>query len=170
MTERAQRRLAAVVSADVAGYSRLMGQDERGTLAALKAHRAELIDDAIASHGGRIGDGKLLEFPSVVAAVECCAAVQDNMAMRNSEVVDDAAIRFRIGIHLGDIIVDGDDIFGDGVDIAARLEEIGEPGGIAVSGVVHDYLDEALAAGFTDLGERELKNIRRPGRVWQRAA
>ncbi len=169
--QRENRRLAAVVSADVAGYSRLMGLDETGTLQRLKAHRAELIDDMIGRHGGRIvkttGDGLLSEFPSVVAAVECCLSVQAGMAERNAGIPDNEAIRFRIGVHLGDIIVDGDDIFGDGVNIAARLQEIGEAGGVTVSAVVHDYLDEATAARFVDLGERELKNIRRAVRTWQ---
>jgi adenylate cyclase len=171
MVEHAERRLAAIVSADVAGYSRLMGQDEPGTLAALKAHRAELVDSSIAGHGGRIvktaGDGMLLEFPSVVAAVACCIEVQEGMTKRNADVADEDAIRLRIGIHLGDVIVDGDDIFGDGVNIAARLQELGEPGGIAVSAIVHEYLDGQTALGFVDHGERQLKNIRRPIRVWQ---
>ena len=175
MTQGAQRRLAAVVSADVVGYSRLMGgRSESGTLAALKAHRAELVDPAIASHGGRTvkttGDGLLLEFPSVVAAVNCCVAVQDGMAQRNADVADDEAIRFRVGIHLGDVIADDDDIFGDGVNIAARLQAAAEPGSIAVSAIVHDYLDEETARDFVDLGERGLKNIRRPIRIWQRSA
>lgn len=173
MSDHPQRRLSAIVSIDVAGYSRLMGRNERGTLEALKAHRAELIDDTIAEHGGRIvkttGDGMLIEFPSVVSAVESCIAVQHGMGQRNAGADGDNAIRFRIGVHLGDIIVDGDDIFGDGVNVAARLQEIGDPGGITVSAVVHDYLDSNLAEGFADLGERELKNIRRPIRVWQRA-
>lgn len=172
MTQGTQRRLAAVVSADVVGYSRLMGRSERGTLAALKAHRVELIDPAIASHGGRTvkttGDGLLLEFPSVVAAVNCCVAVQDGMARRNANVADAEAIRFRVGIHLGDVIADGDDIFGDGVNIAARLQEAAEPGSIVISAIVHNYLDEETAQDFVDRGERELKNIRRPVRIWQR--
>ena len=174
MTDPVQRRLAAIVSADVAGYSRLMGRNERGTLAALNAHRAELIDPAIASHGGRIvkttGDGMLLEFPSVVAAVDCCVAVQSGMALRNADVPHDEAIEFRIGIHLGDLIADGDDIFGDGVNIAARLQETAQPGSVAVSAIVHDYLDDEMARTFVDLGERNLKNIRRPVRVWQKSA
>ena len=119
-----QRRLAAIVSADVVGYSRLMERDERGTLAALKTHRTDLIDPLIAEHGGRIvkttGDGLLLDFPSVVAAVECAVAVQRGMADRTADLPADDAIRFRMGIHLGDVIVDGDDIYGDGVNIAAR--------------------------------------------------
>ncbi len=128
-----QRRLAAIVSADVAGYSRLMGQDESGTLAALKAVRQEVVDPAIAKHGGRIvktiGDGLLLEFPSVVNAVRCAVSVQKAIADHSGEVPDDRRIAFRIGINLGDIIVEGEDIFGDGVNVAARLQEIAPPGG-----------------------------------------
>ncbi len=121
-----ERRLAAILSADVAGYSRLMSGDEAGTLATLKAHRAELIDPTVAEFGGRIvklmGDGALVEFPSVVAAVECAVAIQKGMAERNAEVPEDHRITFRIGINLGDIIIDGEDIYGDGVNITARLE------------------------------------------------
>jgi class 3 adenylate cyclase len=129
--ERVQRRLSAIVSADVAGYSRLMGADEEGTLAALKAHRRELIDPTIESHGGRIvktaGDGILIEFPSVINALQCCLSVQQGMIERNRGVSLDGQFRFRIGINLGDIIVDDDDIFGDGVNIAARLEAMAGP-------------------------------------------
>src|SRR5512135_3391840 len=139
---RDQRRLAAIVSADVAGYSRLMGQDESGTLAALKAHRGELIDPKISEYGGRIvkttGDGLLLEFPSVVEAVRCAVDVQRGMAERNAGVPPERRIEFRVGINVGDIILDGDDIFGDGVNVAARLQALADPGGIMVSGVVHD--------------------------------
>ena len=130
MAEGTQRRLAAIVSADVVGYSRLMGVDEAGTLAALKAHRSELIDGLIEKHGGRIvkttGDGLLLEFASVVAAVECAAAMQEGLVERNAGEDPDQAMRLRVGVHLGDVIVDGDDIYGEGVNIAARLQEIGE--------------------------------------------
>ena len=129
-----QRKLAAILSADVAGYSRLMGEDEAGTLATLKAHRAEFIDPAIASHGGRIvklmGDGALVEFPSVVDAVECAVAVQQGMAARNADLPGDTRIDFRIGVNLGDIIIDGDDIYGDGVNVAARLQEVAETGAL----------------------------------------
>src|SRR5512132_1823037 len=125
---RDQRRLAAIVSADVAGYSRLMGQDESGTLAALKAHRRDLIDPKIAEYGGRIvkttGDGLLLDFPSVVDAVRCAVDVQRGMAERNAGVPPDRRLEFRMGINVGDIIIDGDDIFGDGVNVAARLEAL----------------------------------------------
>jgi adenylate cyclase len=132
-----KRRLAAIVSADVAGYSRLIGRDESGTLAALKSHRQEIVDPAIASHGGRIvkttGDGLLLEFPSVVNAVRCAVEVQTAMAGRTVAMEEDRRIAFRIGVNQGDIIVEGDDIFGDGVNVAARLQEIASPGGICIS-------------------------------------
>src|SRR6185369_17073994 len=140
MTE--QRRLAAIVSADVAGYSRLMGRDESGTLAALKTLRQEVVDPAIASHGGRIvkttGDGLLLEFPSVVNAVRCAVEVQTAMAAKTADVPEDHRIGFRIGINQSDIIVEGDDIFGDGVNVTARLQEVATPGGICVSARVHE--------------------------------
>ncbi len=136
MAKGTQRRLAAIVSADVVGYSRLMGRDEAGTLRRLNARRSELIDPMIEKHSGRIvkttGDGLLLEFQSVVAAVECSIAVQEGMAERNADA-DDDAIRFRIGVHLGEVIVEGGDIFGDGVNIAARLQEISETDGITLS-------------------------------------
>ena len=129
---RDQRRLAAIVSADVAGYSRLMGHDESGTLAALKAHRRELIDPKIAEYGGRIvkttGDGLLLEFPSVVEAVRCAVDVERGIAQRNADVSPARRIEFRVGINVGDIILDGEDIYGDGVNVAARLQALAEPG------------------------------------------
>src|SRR5215470_6172152 len=131
---RDRRRLAAIVSADVAGYSRLMGQDESGTLAALKAHRSEMIDPKIAEYGGRIvkttGDGLLLEFPSVVEAVRCAVDVERGMAQRNADVPPERRIEFRVGINVGDIILDGEDIYGDGVNVAARLQALAEPGQI----------------------------------------
>ena len=169
MTE--QRRLAAIVSADVAGYSRLMGRDESGTLAALKALRQEVVDPAIASHGGRIvkttGDGLLLEFPSVVNAVRCAVEVQTAMADRTAGIAEDRRIAFRIGINLGDIIVEGDDIFGDGVNVAARLQEIAPPGGICISSRVHDDVRDRLDTAFDDGGAQTLKNIARPVQVWR---
>jgi TolB-like protein/class 3 adenylate cyclase len=169
MTE--QRRLAAIVSADVAGYSRLMGRDESGTLVALKALRQEVIDPAIASHGGRIvkttGDGLLLEFPSVVNAVRCAVEVQTAVADRTAEIAEDRRIAFRIGINLGDIIVDGDDIFGDGVNVAARLQEIAAPGGICISSRVHEDVRDRLDTAFDDGGAQALKNIARPVQVWR---
>ena len=169
MTE--QRRLAAIVSADVAGYSRLMGRDESGTLAALKAIRQEVVDPAIASHGGRIvkttGDGLLLEFPSVVNAVRCAVEVQTAMADRTAGIAEDRRIAFRIGINIGDIIVEGDDIFGDGVNVAARLQEIAAPGGICISSRVHDDVRDRLDTAFDDGGTQTLKNIARPVQVWR---
>ena len=168
---REQRRLAAIVSADVVGYSRLMERDERGTLAALKTHRTDLIDPLITEHGGRIvkttGDGLLLEFPSVVAAVECAVAVQRGMADRTADLPADDAIRFRMGIHLGDVIVDGDDIYGDGVNITARLQEIAEPGGICVSDTVRGQSVGRVDAAFADQGEQKLKNFTQSVRTWE---
>ena len=167
---RDQRRLAAIVSADVAGYSRLMGRDESGTLAALKAHRRELIDPKIAEYDGRIvkttGDGLLLEFPSVVDAVRCSVEVQRGMAERNESVAADTRLAFRIGINVGDIIIDGDDIFGDGVNVAARLQELAEPGGICVSATVREQTHGKIDAGFVDNGDQRVKNIAQPIRVF----
>ena len=169
--ERVERRLAAILCADVAGYSRLMGIDEEGTLAALKAHRRELLDPVIAQHLGRVvkttGDGMLIEFASVVDAVRGAAAVQEQMAARNADVPEDQRIAFRIGINLGDIIVDDGDIFGDGVNVAARLEALAEPGSICISGAVREQLGDRLDLTFTDLGEHSVKNIARPIRVFR---
>ena len=169
--ERVERRLAAILAADVAGYSRLMGQDEAGTLARLRAHRRELIDPKISKHKGRIvkttGDGLLVEFPSVVEAVACAVAVQDRLAERNVAAPEDQRIVFRIGVNLGDIIVEGEDIHGDGVNVAARLEALAEPGGICVSGTVRDHIGERLNLIFDDLGDQGLKNITRPVRAYR---
>jgi adenylate cyclase len=166
-----KRRLAAVLAADMAGYSRLMEADEEGTLARLRSHRIELIDPAIAKNQGNIikttGDGMLVEFQSVCDAVRCASEVQLRMRRRNADVPPDRRIEFRIGINLGDIIFEDDDIFGDGVNIAARLEQLAEVGGICVSQAVHDQVCERLDVAFEDLGERNLKNIARPVRVWQ---
>jgi len=152
------RRLAAILAADVAGYSRLMGEDEAGTLAELKAHRSELIEPTIATHGGRVvklmGDGILAEFASVLAAVECAAHVQRGMATRNSGKVDQRRMQLRIGVHLGDVITDGDDIYGDGVNIAARLQTLAEVGGICISGQVHDQVDGKLPLRFARSARR----------------
>ena len=168
---RDHRRLAAIVSVDVAGYSRLMGMDDSGTLAALKSHRRELIDTKIAEDNGRIvkttGDGLLLEFSSVVDAVRCAVDVQRAMAERNAGIAPDKRIDFRIGINVGDIIIDGDDIFGDGVNIAARLEALAEPGGICVSRVVRDQVLDKLSFTFEDLGTQQAKNIARPIDVYR---
>ena len=164
--DQVDRRLAAIFAGDIAGYSRLMGADEEGTLRQLKAHRKELVDPKITEHRGRIvkttGDGMLVEFVSVVDAVRCAVDIQRGMAERNAEVPSDERIEFRIGINVGDIIFDGDDIFGDGVNVAARLEALADPGGIMVSGVVHDQVCDKLSFGFEDLGEQAVKNIARP--------
>ena len=164
--ERVDRRLAAILAGDIAGYSRLMGVDEEGTLRQLKAHRKELVDPKITEHRGRIvkttGDGMLVEFVSVVDAVRCAVDIQRGMAERNANVPADKRIEFRIGINVGDIIIDGDDIFGDGVNVAARLEALADPGGIMVSSVVHDQVRDKLSFGFEDMGEQTVKNIARP--------
>jgi adenylate cyclase len=168
---RTERRLAAILAADVAGYSRLMGADEEGTLAALKRVRAELGDPKIAEHRGRIvkttGDGMLVEFASVVDAVRCAVEVQQGMAARNADVAAERRIEFRIGINLGDIISDDNDIYGDGVNVAARLEALAEPGGICVSAVVRDQVRDKLDVAFDDRGEQQVKNIARPVHVFR---
>ena len=168
---RLERRLAAVLAADMVGYSRLMEADETGTLARLRTHRLELIDPAIAKKKGRIikttGDGMLVEFPSVVDAVECAAEVQRRMARRNADVACERQISFRIGINLGDVIIEEGDIFGDGVNLAARLQTLAEPGGICVSLAVREQLGDRLDIGFEDLGEQTVKNISRPVRVFK---
>ena len=160
-----QRRLAAILAADVVGYSRLMGADEMGTHTLLKSHRRELVDSAIAGHSGRIvkttGDGMLVEFASVVDAVSCAVNIQRNMVHRNAGIVADKQIVFRIGINVGDIIIDGDDIFGDGVNIAARLETLCEPGGVCISRTANDQIRDKLSLAFADLGEQAVKNISR---------
>ena len=165
---RVERRLAAVLAVDIAGYSLLMGADELGTLEALKAHRREVVDPAIAGHKGRIvkttGDGMLVEFASAVDAVACAMAVQEKMAERNGSFAP--AIAFRIGINIGDIIIDGDDIFGDGVNVAARVENECEPGGVCLSGSAYEQVRGKTAFAFDDLGERSLKNIDRPVRLY----
>jgi adenylate cyclase len=164
--ERVERRLAAILAGDVAGYSRLMGIDEEGTLAALKRHRRELVDPKIKEHRGRIvkltGDGILVEFASVVDAVRCAVDIQRGMADRNVEVPAERRIEFRIGLNLGDIIIDDEDIYGDGVNVAARLEALAEPGGICVSRVVRDQVRDKLDFSFADMGEQQVKNITRP--------
>ena len=165
------RRLAAILAADVAGYSRLMGADEEGTLERLKALRRELLDPKIAEHKGRIvkttGDGMLVEFASVVDAVRCAVAVQQAMPERNTGVGADNRIELRIGINLGDVIVEGDDLYGDGVNIAARIEALADAGGVFVSNTVHDHVRDRLPFVFEDLGEQQVKNIARPVRVYR---
>ena len=169
--EAVERRLAAILAADVAGYSRLMGQDEVGTLSRLKNHRRELIDPKIAEHKGRIvkttGDGLLIEFPSVIEAVACAVAVQRGMAVRNAGVPEHQHIQFRMGLNLGDIIVDEGDIHGDGVNIAARLEALADPGGLCVSALVHDHVHNHADCSFEDLGDQRLKNITRPVHLYR---
>jgi TolB-like protein/class 3 adenylate cyclase len=168
-SDRVERRLAAVMAVDVADYSRLMGMDEEGTLAAIKAIRRELGDPKIKEHRGRIvkttGDGLLIEFASVVDAVRCAVEVQREMAERNAGVSPERRIEFRIGINLGDIIIDEGDIFGDGVNIAARLEALADPGGICVSRVVRNQVRDKLDFAFGDMGEQQVKNIARPVHV-----
>jgi adenylate cyclase len=163
---RVERRLAAIMAADIAGYSRLMGIDEEGTLRQLKAHRKELVDPKIIEHRGHIvkttGDGMLVEFISVVDAVRCAVDIQRSMAERNAEVPSETRIQFRIGINVGDIISDDNDIYGDGVNVAARLEALADPGGIDVSRNVHDQVRDKLSFSFEDLGEQTVKNIARP--------
>src|SRR4051794_6696947 len=166
---RVGRRLAAIVAADVAGYSRLMGLDEVGTAHTFREHR-KVTDALVAKHGGRLvkstGDGVLLEFPSVIDAVECAVAVQAVMAERNEGVPVDRRMLLRIGINLGDILIEGDDILGDGVNVAARLEGIAEPGGICISSSAYDQVRGKVTVEFTDLGAQGLKNIDRPVRVY----
>src|SRR5215472_12623094 len=170
-SERVERRLTAILAADVAGYSRLMEADEEETLARLKAHRRELVDPKIGEHRGRIvkttGDGLLAEFASAVDAVRCAGEIQDEMAKRNTDVPPDRRIEFRVGINVGDIILDESDIFGDGVNVAARLEALAEPGGICVSRMARDQVRDRLALSFEDMGEQQVRNIARPVRAYR---
>ena len=158
---RVERRLTAILAADVAGYSRLMGADEEGTLSKLKAHRLTLVDPKIAEHRGRIvkttGDGLLVEFASVVDAVRCAVEVQRGMIERNADVPQGERVEFRIGINVGDTIIEDDDIFGDGVNVAARLEGLAEPGGICVSGRVEEDVHGGWTPAFEDIGEQKLR-------------
>src|SRR6202789_1964713 len=165
----ATRRLAAIMAIDVVGYSRLMGDDEAGTALAVREHR-DAARPIVAGLGGRIvktmGDGLLLEFPSVVAAVECAVAIQKLMVERNAATPEAKRIVYRIGVNLGDVLIEGDDILGDGVNIAARLEGICEPGQVLISGTAHDHVRGRIDAGFVDLGEQALKNVTRPVRAY----
>lgn len=167
--ERVDRRLAAILAGDIAGYSRLMGVDEEGTLRQLKAHRKELVDPKITEHRGRIvkttGDGILVEFVSVVDAVRCAVDIQRGMLERNAGMPGDKRIEFRVGINVGDIISDSNDIYGDGVNVAARLQTLADPGAILVSRTVHDQVRDKLGFNFEDMGEQVVKNIARPVRV-----
>ena len=168
---REQRKLAAIVAADVVGYSRLMGRDESGTLARLREHRQQRLEPVLARHGGRLvkltGDGALAEFPSAVNALSAAIEFQQAMAEANREQPADGAIVFRVGLHLGDLIVDGDDLYGDGVNVAARLEAEAPPGGIVVSGAVHDFVGDRIKARVDDLGNLALKNIERPVQAFE---
>jgi predicted ATPase/class 3 adenylate cyclase len=170
-TERVERKLAAILAADVAGYSRLMGADEEGTHRRLKTHLRQVVDPKIKEHRGRIvkntGDGMLVEFPSVVDAVRCAAEIQRAMVDRNAGIPEDKRISFRIGVNLGDVIVEPEDIFGDGVNIAARIEALAEPGGICISRVVRDQIRDKLPYPFEDMGEQSVKNIARPVHVYR---
>jgi TolB-like protein/class 3 adenylate cyclase len=165
----ASRKLAAILAADVVGYSRMMGEDEAGT-ASLVRERREAAQPIIAAHGGRLfktmGDGIFVEFSSVVAAVECALAMQEQMASGNEAAPERKRVLYRIGVHLGDVLVEGDDIIGDGVNIASRLESVAEPGGMCISGAVHEHVRGRIEAEFIDLGEKALKNIARPMRVY----
>src|SRR5215472_14198201 len=164
------RRLTAILAADVAGYSRLMGADEEGTHGRLQAHLRELVNPKIGEHRGRIvkntGDGILAEFASVVDAVRCAVEVQRGMIEREPDVPEERRIRFRIGVNLGDVIAESGDIYGDGVNVAARLEGLAEPAGICVSGMVWDHIRDKLPFSFEDRGEQSVKNIARPVRVY----
>ena len=165
-----ERRLAAILLTDMVGYSRLVGLDEEGTIARQSAHRENIIEPTISEYGGRIvkstGDGLLVEFASVVDAVKCAVGVQTELAGRDTDVPEDRRIQYRIGINLGDIVIDGEDILGDGVNVAARLEGLAKPGGICISGTVHDHLSGKVDAVFEDAGEHTVKNVPRPIRVW----
>jgi adenylate cyclase len=166
-----ERRLAAILAADMVGYSRLMEADETGTLARLRTYRLELLDPVIARNKGRLikttGDGLLVEFQSVADAVKCAAEIQRGMVRRDADVSPARWIQFRIGINLGDVIVEEGDIFGDGVNIAARLEQLADPDGICVSAAVRDQVGDRLDVGFEDLGEQNVKNIARPIRIFR---
>src|SRR5215467_10279516 len=169
--DQVKRKLAAILAADIAGYSKLMGMDEEGTLARLKAYRSELIDPKNRQHRGRIvkttGDGILMEFPSVVDAVRCAIEVQQGMLERNKALPQDQRIEFRVGINLGDVMVEGRDLYGDGVNIAARLEALAEPGGICIAETVLNHVRDKISIDVEDAGEQTLKNIARPVHVYR---
>src|SRR6516165_11391532 len=166
--QRINRKLAAILAADVVGYSRLMASDEEGTLAALKRHRETVFEPAVAAHRGRIvklmGDGTIVEFASVVDAVNCALSVQRSL---QDESLPQPKIVLRIGINLGDVIIEGDDIYGDGVNIAARLEPVAEPGGICISSIVNESIGNRIDVHFQDGGQINVKNIDRPVRIWR---
>jgi class 3 adenylate cyclase len=166
-----RRRLAAILAADVVGYSRLMGEDEAGTHGRLKALRQELLEPRLADHRGRIvkltGDGVLVEFASVVDAVTCAVEIQVAVAERNVDLPEAHRLEFRVGVNLGDVIIEDDDIYGDGVNVAARLEGLARPGAVCISDLVHQMVHSRVEVRFEDLGERRVKNIALPVRVWQ---
>src|SRR5271156_3435006 len=169
MREDMERRLAAIVCADVAGYSRMMGGDEEGTHATFKAHRSAIYP-IILNHGGHLvkntGDGFLLEFPSIVGAIEAAIAMQALMAERNNHLPADRVMQFRLGVHMGDVISDEDEVFGDGVNIAVRLEAVAAPGGVAVSAKAHGEASKHLSVTLVDAGSHRFKNIEEPVKVW----
>jgi class 3 adenylate cyclase len=169
--ERVQRRLAAILAADVVGYSRLMEQDETGTMAILRARRKEVLEPLVARHHGRIfkvaGDGVLIEFGSAVDAVECAVDLQHDMAVADGDSPDARRIMLRIGVNLGDVMIEGSDLYGEGVNIAARLEALAEPGSVVVSRTVFNHVRGKVKLGFDDLGEQQLKNIAEPVRIYQ---
>src|SRR3989449_3791191 len=168
--QRVERKLTAILSADVKGYSRLMGADEVATIRTLTAYR-EVMATLIQQHRGRVvdapGDNLLAEFASVVDAVQCAVVIQTTLKAENANLPPDRRMEFRIGLNLGDVIVEGERIYGDGVNIAARLEALAEPGGICISGTVHDHVKNKLALGYEYLGEQAVKNITKPVRVWR---
>src|SRR6266404_4684095 len=170
-SEHLERRLAAILAADVAGYSRLMGADEEGTLARLKSFRKTVVDPKVVEHRGHLvkttGDGMLVEFASAVDAARCAVEIQRGMAEQNADAAQDNRIKFRIGIHVGDIIIEENDIFGDGVNIAARLEGIAEPGGVSISDDTYRQIRGKVNIAFEDMGPQNLKNITEPMRVWR---
>src|SRR5215469_11915509 len=165
-----ERKLTAILCADVSGYSRLMGEDEEATLRTLSSHR-RLIDPLIEQHRGRFvnsaGDSVLAEFASVVNAVECAVAIQSKLKAENANLPSDCLMEFRIGVNLGDVMVEGEQIYGDGVNVAARLESLADAGGICISGSVHDQVRYKLALAYEDIGEQTVKNIAHPVRVWR---
>src|SRR4051812_19799793 len=169
-SDRVQRRMAAILAADVVGYSRLIGEDEEATLATLKSHR-EVIDHLIAVHGGRVfgsaGDSVIAEFASPVDAVRCATEIQLEIDKRNSGLPERGRMRFRIGINLGDVVVDGENLMGDGVNVAARLEALALPGGMCISESIHSQVRDRLSLDFLDLGEQAVKNIARPVRAYR---
>src|SRR5262247_412190 len=169
--ERSKRRLAAILAADVVGYSRLMESDEAGTLAALKSRRKQVLEPLVAKHQGRVfkvtGDGVLVEFASAVNAVQCAVELQQAMAAANEGQAEDRQIVLRIGVNLGDVMVEGSDLYGDGVNIAARLEALAEPGGILVSGTAYDHVKNKVKVGFADPGAQPLRNIAEPVRAYR---